>query len=81
VKRFLLILLATSLYSGTAWAAKDRTPAPPPPPPRAQEPARPPPSQPKLSAEDQEVVENLELLESMDTAEDLDLLMELSKEE
>jgi hypothetical protein len=72
------VLLAVSLYAGTA-AAEDKKPAPPPS--RTSEPAAEQSPKPRLSAEDQEVVENLELLESMDEAEDLDLLLELSKEE
>lgn len=81
MRRFLLILLAAGLWAGTA-SAKDRTRAPPPPPPpRNSHPPQPPPEDPKLSPEDREVVENLELLESMDAAQDLDMLMELSQEE
>jgi hypothetical protein len=38
-------------------------------------------STPELSAEDKEVVENLELLESMDAVEDLELLLELSQDD
>jgi hypothetical protein len=41
--------------------------------------ARPAP-QPALSAEDEEVVQNLELLEDLEAAGDLDLLQELSVE-
>lgn len=37
-------------------------------------------SRASLSAEDKQVVDNLELLENMDQANDLDLLVELSKE-
>jgi hypothetical protein len=72
------VVLAVSLYAGTAAAAEDKKP---PTPTRTGEPAteKPPPS--RLSAEDQEVVENLELLESMGEAEDLEMLMELAKEE
>lgn len=36
---------------------------------------------PPLSDEDREVVENLDLLQSMDGAKDLDLLLELAKAE
>jgi hypothetical protein len=74
------VVLAAGLYAGTA-AAEDRKQAPPS---GTREPAAEKSTrlrQPGLSAEDQEVVENLELLESMDEAEDLELLMELSKEE
>jgi len=35
----------------------------------------------ELSAEDREVVENLDLLESLDDAGDLDLLLDLAEEE
>lgn len=71
-----VVALAVSLYAGTA-AAEDKKP---PPSPRTGEPAEKSP-RPRLSAEDQEVVENLELLESMGEAEDLEMLMELAKEE
>jgi len=72
------LVLAVSLYAGTAAAEEDKRP------PASTRPAEPateksPPS--NLSAEDQEVVENLELLESMGEAEDLEMLMELAKEE
>ncbi|MFL5344873.1 MAG: hypothetical protein ACJ8AT_08765 [Hyalangium sp.] len=80
MRRSLLILLAAGLWAGTASAAEDRTQAPPPPS-RNTEPARPRPDAARLSAEDKEVVENLELLESMEAAQDLDMLMELSKED
>ena len=81
MRRLLFILLAASLYAGTA-AAEDRHPKPPPPsPPRSTEPAQPKPADAKLSPEDREVVDNLELLEGMDAAQDLDLLMELSKDD
>jgi hypothetical protein len=76
--RSLIIVLAVGLYAGTA-AAEDR--APPPPPARSSERAPAREGKPELSAEDREVVDNLELLESLDEAEDLELLMELSKEE
>ncbi|MDY7231792.1 hypothetical protein [Hyalangium rubrum] len=81
MRRVLALWLATSLYAGAALAGEQKPPAPPPPT-RAPEPA---PAQgadkPELSAEDQEVVENLELLESLDEAEDFELLLELSREE
>jgi hypothetical protein len=81
VRRLLFIPLAAVLYAGTA-AAEDRPPkSPPPPPPPATERARPKPDTSQLSAEDREVVDNLELLESMDAAQDLDLLMELSQDD
>ena len=72
------VLGVSLLYAGTAAAADKRPPAPPS---RAGEPAKERATQPRLSAEDQEVVENLELLESLEEAEDLELLLELSKEE
>nr|WP_255203869.1 hypothetical protein [Myxococcus sp. AM011] len=57
----------------------EETPLPPVPARTpAREPSRPAPA---LSEEDREVVENLELLESMDAAEDLELLMELSQQD
>jgi hypothetical protein len=71
------VVLAVSLYAGTA-AAEDKKP---PAAPQKSEPTPEKAPKPKLSTEDQEVVENLELLESMDEAEDLDMLLELSKEE
>jgi hypothetical protein len=40
----------------------------------------PAPPKPQLTALDREVVDHLELLESLDTADDLDLLQELSVE-
>jgi hypothetical protein len=46
--------------------------APPPPPPPAKKAT--------LSAEDAEVLQNLELLEHMDEAKDLEMLQELSVE-
>jgi hypothetical protein len=46
-------------------------PSPPPPPPA---------SKPGLSAEDAEVLQNLELLEHLDEAKDLEMLQELSVE-
>ncbi|HEX8706485.1 MAG TPA: hypothetical protein VF815_47055 [Myxococcaceae bacterium] len=73
-----VVVLTVSLYAGTA-AAEDKKP--PPPSSQKSEPATEKSPRPKLSAEDQEVVENLELLESMGEAEDLEMLMELSKEE
>jgi hypothetical protein len=72
VSRFLVVLLAVGLWAGTA-AAEDHKPPPPPP-------AK-PADKPELSKEDREVVENLELLETLGEAEDLELLMELSKDE
>ncbi|RKI04486.1 hypothetical protein D7Y04_06060 [Corallococcus sp. AB038B] len=46
-------------------------------PPLPTEPRRP---QPQLTDEDREVVENLELLESLDAAADLEVLLELADE-
>ena len=40
----------------------------------------PPPAKSELSAEDAEILKNLELLEHMDEARDLDMLQELSVE-
>lgn len=71
------LVLAVCLYAGTA-AAEDKKP---PAPTRTGEPATEKSPRSRLSAEDQEVVENLELLESMGEAEDLEMLMELAKEE
>ncbi len=48
--------------------------------PDASKPGK-PPNPTKLSAEDQEVVENLELLENLEQSDALDLLVELSKED
>lgn len=58
----------SALLSWVLLAALDGGLSPPPPPPK------------ELSAEDQEVVKNLELLEDLDAAGDLDLLQELSVE-
>ncbi len=69
------LLLATVLSAGTAAASEPGPPAPPKNPPEQRA------STPELSAEDKEVVENLELLESMDAVEDLELLLELSKDD
>lgn len=80
MSRALVLSLAVGLYAGTSWAQEQKPPTPPAP---TQSP-RPPPARTdraELSAEDREVVENLELLESLDEAEDLELLLELSKEE
>jgi hypothetical protein len=79
VSRFVGILLAAGLWAGTA-AAEDRKPPSPAPPEKAPERAPARAGGPELSAEDREVVENLELLESLDEAEDLELLLELSQE-
>lgn len=46
--------------------------------PQVERGAEPPPG---LSDEDREVVENIELLEELDTVEDLELLLELSSEQ
>lgn len=79
MSRLLVILLAAALHAGTAWAGEQPTTAPPPAPARATGPSGPSPELSGLSEEDQEVVANLELLESLETAEDLELLLELSK--
>jgi hypothetical protein len=47
--------------------------APPPPPPPSK-------ARAALSAEDAEILQNLELLEHMDEAKDLEMLQELSVE-
>ena len=73
----LAVVLAAGLCAGTA-AAEDKKP---PASTRTGEPATEKSPRPRLSAEDLEVVENLELLESMGEAEDLEMLMELAKEE
>jgi hypothetical protein len=72
VSRFLLLLAAATLCAGTAQAADS-------PAPRKAEQAHSGTS--PLSPEDKEVVDNLELLESMGEAQDLDLLMELAKDD
>ena len=75
------------LLASVTLAALPATAQEPPAPPPSSIPAEPPPAreapraQPSLSEEDLEVVRNLELLESMDAAEDLELLIELSQEE
>ncbi|NNB90414.1 hypothetical protein HJC10_38575, partial [Corallococcus exiguus] len=54
--------------------AKAVHPEAPPPPSDTRRP------QPQLTDEDREVVENLELLESLDAAADLEVLLELADE-
>ncbi|ADO69952.1 hypothetical protein [Stigmatella aurantiaca] len=75
---FLTAVLATTL-----WAIPPPPPKPPPSPPPVEAPKAPPerPAPQALSPEDREVVENLELLEGMDEAGDLDLLLELARED
>lgn len=68
----LCVLWPASALAGSA----DRRPTAdggrPGPPPRA--------TAPPTSDEDREVIENLELLQAMDDARDLDLLLELNKD-
>lgn len=71
------LVVAVGLWGGVAAAEESEKP---PPTTEGTKMAKAPDSAP-LSPEDREVVENLELLESMDTTEDLDLLLELSQEE
>jgi hypothetical protein len=73
-----------ALAMGALPAAAQEAPPPPPPPavPAQPPPPRSPPrAQPTLTDEDREVVDNLELLESLDATEDLDVLMELSQKD
>ncbi len=71
------VLLAVGLCGGAAWAE-----APPQPRPEDSKAAKAPaPATEKLSDEDREVVENLELLESLEEAKDLDLVEALLKDE
>lgn len=78
---FLLLVLTGTLAHARAAPGSPEEPTPPPVP------SKPPPSRdtrrstPAMSDEDREVVENLELLESMDAAEDLELLLELSQQD
>ncbi|RKH55414.1 hypothetical protein [Corallococcus aberystwythensis] len=80
-------LLLLTLAAAVPAAARE----PPPPgevpaPAKAVQPeSRPPPAEtrrtePPLTDEDREVVENLELLESLDAAADLEVLLELADE-
>jgi hypothetical protein len=70
------------LAAGALWCALAPAAAraqPPDPPPRldgGQGPGN-PSAAPPLSDEDREVIENLDLLQAMDGARDLDLLLEL----
>ena len=82
----LLFTLAGALPAG---AQEVRTPPPTPPatatatPPASPvppEPAQVRRAEPQLTDEDREVVENLELLESLDAAADLEVLLELAEE-
>lgn len=73
------LLLAVGLWGGLASAEE-----PPRPRPEDSKAAKAPPPAPDtapLSDEDREVVENLELLESLDEAKDLDLVEALLKDE
>ena len=80
----LLFALAGALPAGaqevrTPPSTTASTPAPPaspvpPEPPQARR------TEPQLTDEDREVVENLELLESLDAASDLEVLLELAEE-
>ncbi len=72
---------AAFLWGASALAASpSKLKDEPSPPPDTERKAAPRPA-PTLSAEDQEVVENLELLETLEQAGDLDLLLELSKDD
>ncbi|RKH45191.1 hypothetical protein D7V93_35650 [Corallococcus llansteffanensis] len=76
----LLFALAGAL---PAAAQEVRTPppeAPAPPASPAPVPLEPRRTEPQLTDEDREVVENLELLESLDAAADLEVLLELAEE-
>ncbi|MFY2556574.1 hypothetical protein ACN469_02925 [Corallococcus terminator] len=77
-----LALMAAPPASGAGQSETPRTEEAPLPPAPARTPS-PKPTRPTtaLSEEDREVVENLELLESLDAAEDLELLMELAQDE
>jgi hypothetical protein len=79
-RALVLLLLAVGLHAGTA--AAEEPASPPSPAKRTERPREePPPELAKLSEEDREVVENLELLENLDAAQDLELLEELLQEE
>ncbi|WIG95357.1 hypothetical protein [Myxococcus sp. SDU36] len=77
-----VVLLCLLPLGATAAEPQAATPAPPPSTPtKPPPPGEPPRARVTLSEEDQEVVEHLELLESLDAAEDLDLLLELGRED
>ncbi|WP_371817231.1 hypothetical protein [Myxococcus sp. CA051A] len=77
-----MMLLAAPVALGASPSETPATEEAPLPPAPARTPSR-EPTRPAtaLSEEDREVVENLELLESMDAAEDLELLMELAQQD
>jgi hypothetical protein len=65
--------LLCALWPASAWAGpQDRRATPP-------DAGRPPPPPAPVSDEDREVIENLDLLQSMEDAKDLDLLLELNQ--
>ncbi|GMU03053.1 hypothetical protein KH5H1_71730 [Corallococcus caeni] len=80
----LLFALTVAVPAGAQQPAPSKeAPAPAKP---AQPEAPPPPAdtrrvEPQLTDEDREVVENLELLESLDAAADLEVLLELADEQ
>jgi hypothetical protein len=83
---WLLLFALVGAPPAFAWPPPSVPPkeAPAPAEPRHPE-ARPPPpdgrrAEPQLTDEDREVVENLELLESLDAAADLEVLLELADE-
>ncbi len=71
------VVLAGGLWGGVASADEPREP----PPQEAKAAKAPAPDKAPLSEEDREVVENLELLESLEEAKDLDLVEALLKDE
>ncbi|WP_126932810.1 hypothetical protein [Corallococcus sp. AB018] len=80
-------LLLFALAAGVPASAQQSPPSDEvPAPAKAVHPEAPPPPsdtrrpQPQLTDEDREVVENLELLESLDAAADLEVLLELADE-
>ncbi|RKG61169.1 hypothetical protein D7X30_05435 [Corallococcus sp. AB011P] len=83
-------MLLFALAAGVPASAQQSPPPPPtdevPATAKAVHPEAPPPPtdtrrpQPQLTDEDREVVENLELLESLDAAADLEVLLELADE-
>ncbi|AFE03978.1 hypothetical protein COCOR_01273 [Corallococcus coralloides DSM 2259] len=81
-------LLLFALAAGVPASAQQSPPSKEVPAPAKAVPpeASPPPTearrpQPPLTDEDREVVENLELLESLDAAADLEVLLELADEQ
>jgi hypothetical protein len=71
----LLALLGVTLCGGLPALAAE--PLSPPPPPAS---TRGPPEPPALSEEDREVVDNLTLLESLEAADALDVVLALEDE-